>query len=114
MDFTTLKNEQLAAQDMQHQLSSAQRQNAALANKYAFMKAAALPDDLQQISGIGVANEQVLQENGITCYAQLSVFSAEDEKRCGDKLGTFSGRVSREAWVKQAKILHKEKYGEEI
>jgi predicted flap endonuclease-1-like 5' DNA nuclease len=115
VDFTTLKSEQLAAQDLQHQqLSSAQRQNAVLANKYAFMKTAALPDDLQKISGIGEANEQVLQENGITCYAQLAAFSAEDEKRCGDKLGTFSSRVSREAWVKQAKILHKEKYGEDV
>jgi predicted flap endonuclease-1-like 5' DNA nuclease len=115
VDFTTLKSEQLAAQDLQHQqLSSAQRQNAVLANKYAFMKTAALPDDLQKISGIGEANEQVLQENGITCYAQLAAFSAEDEKRCGDKLGIFSSRVSREAWVKQAKILHKEKYGEDV
>lgn len=66
VDLTTLKSEKLAAQDLQHQLSSVQRQNAVLANKYAFMKTAALPDDLQKISGIGEANEQVLQENGIT------------------------------------------------
>ena len=76
VDFATLKNEQLAVQDLHDQLESARRQNAILAKKYAFMKAAVLPDGLPQISD--------------------------------------SDRVSREAWVRQARILDKEKYGEDV
>jgi predicted flap endonuclease-1-like 5' DNA nuclease len=98
MDFTTLKSEKLRLQD---QLSLTKKQNR-------------VPDDLQKVSGIGSVNEQILKENGITSYAQLAAFNEEDEKRCGDKLGAFAGRISSEGWVEQAKILHKEKYGENV
>jgi predicted flap endonuclease-1-like 5' DNA nuclease len=72
------------------------------------------PDDLKKIVGIGKANEQVLREQGVTCYAQIAAFSAEDEKKYGHSLGVFSARISQEKWVEQARRLHKEKYGENI
>lgn len=104
-----LKNKKLV---LKNKLLVEQKQNEKLIVQNDLMKA--LPDNLRKISGIGEANEQVLNENGITSYAQIATFSEEDEKRCGNKLGAFASRVSREEWVKQAKLLHKEKYDEEI
>jgi predicted flap endonuclease-1-like 5' DNA nuclease len=72
------------------------------------------PDDLQKIIGIGKANEQVLKEQGITCYAQIAAFTTEEEQKYGNTLGVFSARIAQEEWVKQAKQLHKEKYEEDI
>jgi len=72
------------------------------------------PDDLKKIIGIGKANEQTLKAQGITCYAQIAVFTREDEEKYGNTLGVFSARITQEKWAKQAKQLHKEKYGEDI
>jgi predicted flap endonuclease-1-like 5' DNA nuclease len=61
-------------------------------------------DDLKKISGIGRVNEGKLNELGITSFAQIAAWSPEDEARIGDILA-FEGRIEREEWVRQAKIL---------
>ena len=61
-------------------------------------------DDLKKISGIGRVNEAKLNELGVTSFAQIAAWSPEDEARIGDLLA-FEGRIEREEWVAQAKIL---------
>jgi predicted flap endonuclease-1-like 5' DNA nuclease len=61
-------------------------------------------DDLKKISGIGRVNEGKLNELGITSFAQIAAWTPEDEARFGDILA-FEGRIEREEWVRQAKIL---------
>ncbi len=100
------------------ELSNEQQCHAELKQNKSMMQAKAAatnaPDDLQKIIGIGQANEQVLKEQGVTCYAQIAAFTAEDEEKYGNTLGVFSARITQEEWVKQAKQRHKEKYGEDI
>lgn len=62
------------------------------------------PDDLKLISGVGPALEAKLHALGITKYAQVASFSAEDIARVDDSL-SFKGRVERDNWVGQAKAL---------
>ena len=61
-------------------------------------------DDLKKISGIGRVNEGKLNELGITSFAQIAAWAPEDEARIGNILA-FEGRIEREEWVRQAKIL---------
>jgi predicted flap endonuclease-1-like 5' DNA nuclease len=67
-------------------------------------KAPAVPDDLKRIRGIGRVNEAKLNEMGITTFAQIASWGPAEEQRYGDLL-EFEGRVEREEWVAQAKIL---------
>ena len=64
----------------------------------------AAPDNLKRISGIGRVLEKVLNELGIFHLRQIADFSREDVDRVDDHL-SFSGRIDREDWVGQAKIL---------
>ena len=61
-------------------------------------------DDLKKISGIGRVNEAKLNELGITSFAQIAAWTPQEEARIGDMLA-FEGRVEREQWVAQAKVL---------
>ena len=61
-------------------------------------------DDLKKISGIGRVNEGKLNQLGITSFAQIAAWTPADEARIGDMLA-FEGRVEREQWVAQAKVL---------
>lgn len=61
-------------------------------------------DDLKKISGIGRVNEAKLKELGVTSFAQIAAWTPEDEARYGDLLA-FEGRIEREEWVRQAKVL---------
>jgi predicted flap endonuclease-1-like 5' DNA nuclease len=61
-------------------------------------------DDLKKISGIGRVNEAKLNALGITSFAQIAEWTPADEERFGELLA-FEGRIEREEWVRQAKIL---------
>lgn len=67
-------------------------------------KAASAGDDLKQLSGVGPALEKKLHEAGITSFAQIAAWSAEDIAAMDEKL-SFKGRIEREGWVGQAKEL---------
>ncbi len=68
--------------------------------------ASATPDNLKLIRGIGPQNEGWLNELGINTFRQIAGWSSKDEVYFGDVLA-FPGRIEREEWVKQAKVLAK-------
>lgn len=61
-------------------------------------------DDLKRIKGIGKQNEGRLHGLGIWHFNQIAQWSAEEVKWVGAFLA-FPGRIEREDWVGQAKIL---------
>lgn len=63
-------------------------------------------DDLKKISGVGPALEKKLHGLGITTYAQIAAFTADDIARVDDAL-SFKGRIERDDWVSQAKEFAK-------
>ncbi|BDW85437.1 50S ribosomal protein L21 [Roseicyclus marinus] len=66
--------------------------------------AAAGGDDLKKLSGVGPALEKKLIEAGVTSFAQIAAWGAEDIAAFDEKLN-FKGRIEREGWVEQAKTL---------
>ncbi len=69
-------------------------------------KADADADDLKQLSGVGPALEKKLHENGVTTFAQIAAWKADDIAAMDEKLN-FKGRIEREGWVDQAVKLTK-------
>ncbi len=64
------------------------------------------PDDLKQISGVGPVLEGKLHALGVTKFAQVAAFTAEDIAKVDDAL-SFKGRIERDDWLKQAAELAK-------
>ncbi|WP_052161920.1 hypothetical protein [Hoeflea sp. BAL378] len=69
-------------------------------------EAASIPDNLKQIKGVGPQIEAKLNAAGINSFAQIAAWTKTDQARFGEQL-SFSGRIEREDWVGQAKILAK-------
>jgi len=67
-------------------------------------------DDIEEIVGIGPVIGAHLREQGITTFAQIAAWTAEDATRIGDEID-FPGRVERENWIEQARELQARKYG---
>lgn len=65
----------------------------------------AAPDDLRQIKGVGPKLVAILAEEGITTFAQVAAWTDSDIATIDAKLGRFQGRISRDQWVEQAKLL---------
>ena len=63
-------------------------------------------DDLKELSGVGPALEKKLHEAGVTTFAQIAAWTADDIAEMDEKL-SFKGRIEREGWVEQAKQLAK-------
>jgi len=61
-------------------------------------------DDLQMISGIGPKLEKLLHELGIYHFSQIAAWTEKDIKEVDSQL-KFKGRIEREEWVRQAKLL---------
>jgi predicted flap endonuclease-1-like 5' DNA nuclease len=61
-------------------------------------------DDLKRIRGLGVRDETQLRAMGVTTYDQVAEWSAEDVAEVDRALG-LEGRIARENWIDQAKIL---------
>jgi len=62
-------------------------------------------DDLKRIKGVGPKLVTMLNEQGITTFAQIAAWSDADIQRVDATLGRFSGRIVRDQWVEQAKLL---------
>lgn len=62
-------------------------------------------DDLTRIKGLGPKLAALLGEFGITRFAQIAAWDASDIERIDAKLGRFAGRITRDQWVAQAKLL---------
>ena len=61
-------------------------------------------DDLKRIKGIGKQNEGRLHGLGIWHFDQIAAWTADEVKWVGGYLA-FAGRIEREGWVDQAKVL---------
>lgn len=62
------------------------------------------PDNLQQLSGVGPKNEAILHTLGFFHFDQIAAWKAEQIAWVDDHL-RFNGRIEREEWVEQAKLL---------
>jgi predicted flap endonuclease-1-like 5' DNA nuclease len=61
-------------------------------------------DDLKRIRGIGVLIEKKLNSLGITHYEQVANWTGADIERFS-RILDFKGRIEREHWIEQARIL---------
>lgn len=64
------------------------------------------PDDLKKIKGIGRQNEARLNSVGVSLFSQIAIWNKKEQAEMGERLA-FPGRIEREEWVKQAKVLAK-------
>lgn len=76
------------------------------------------PDDLKLIKGIGPKLEKLCNSLGVMRFDQIAAWTARDVAKVDDHLGSFKGRITRDEWVAQAKLLaagkveeHVAKYG---
>ena len=49
--------------------------------------------------------EALLAQLGVTRYAQIAAWTDADVARIDAQLGTFAGRITRDSWIEQAKLL---------
>jgi predicted flap endonuclease-1-like 5' DNA nuclease len=61
-------------------------------------------DNLQRINGIGAKNEKTLHGLGFFHFDQIAAWTADEVAWVDDHL-KFNGRIQREEWIKQAKLL---------
>ena len=64
-------------------------------------------DDLKLIKGVGPKLEKMLNNMGVYHFDQVASWRAKEVKWVDENLEGFKGRVSRDEWVKQAKVLAK-------
>jgi predicted flap endonuclease-1-like 5' DNA nuclease len=64
-------------------------------------------DDLKQIKGVGPKMEGMLNTMGVYHFDQVASWRKAEVQWVDDNLDGFKGRVSRDEWVKQAKVLAK-------
>ncbi|MEO9865681.1 MAG: hypothetical protein ABJO29_06530 [Yoonia sp.] len=62
-------------------------------------------DNLKEIKGVGPKMENMLNEMGVYHFDQVAGWSAQEVAWVDANLKGFKGRVSRDGWVDQAKIL---------
>lgn len=63
------------------------------------------PDDLKQIKGIGPKLEQVCHSIGVYHFHQIAAWTEDEVAWADANLVGFKGRVSRDNWVSQARLL---------
>jgi predicted flap endonuclease-1-like 5' DNA nuclease len=62
------------------------------------------PDNLQRISGVGPRNEQILHSLGFYHFDQIAQWT-EQHVEWVDGYLRFNGRIARENWVEQCRLL---------
>lgn len=62
-------------------------------------------DDLTRIKGIGGKLHELLGTLGVTTFAQIAAWDEADIDRIDAQLGRFQGRIRRDSWVEQARLL---------
>ena len=67
-------------------------------------KPASAKDELQRISGIGPKIDGQLKAMKVTTFAQIAAWKKADIDKVNEQL-KFKGRIEREGWVPQAKLL---------
>jgi predicted flap endonuclease-1-like 5' DNA nuclease len=62
-------------------------------------------DDLKEIEGIGPAMEKLVNGMGFYHFDQIASWSDADVALVDSEMKTFKGRITRDKWVAQAKII---------
>lgn len=62
-------------------------------------------DDLTRIKGVGPKLVALLAEQGVTSFAQIADWNDAEIDRIDAQLGRFEGRIRRDSWVEQARML---------
>ena len=62
-------------------------------------------DELTRMKGVGPKVAAMLNAMGVTRYDQIAAWSDDDVARIDAQLGTFKGRITRDQWVEQARLL---------
>lgn len=62
-------------------------------------------DDLTRIKGLGPKIATMLNEMGVTRFADIARWDDAEIDRIDAQMGKFQGRIRRDAWVEQAKLL---------
>lgn len=62
-------------------------------------------DDLTAIRGIDAEIEGRLRELGVTRFSQIAGWLPADIERIDGALGAFKGRLIRDEWIAQARLL---------
>lgn len=62
-------------------------------------------DDLKRIKGVGPKLEALLKSLGVTRYAQIAAWEDAEIERVDAQLGAFQGRIRRDDWPAQARLL---------
>ncbi|MEZ5710066.1 MAG: hypothetical protein R3E02_11835 [Blastomonas sp.] len=63
------------------------------------------PDDLRKIKGVGPKLNALLGEMGVARYDQIAAWTDSDIAEVDQYLGTFKGRIERDGWIEQARLL---------
>ena len=62
-------------------------------------------DDLTRLKGVGPKLAAQLTTLGVTSFAQIANWSEADIDRIDDQLGRFKGRIRRDNWIEQARLM---------
>ena len=62
-------------------------------------------DDLTRIKGLGPKLAATLNGLGVTSFAQIAAWDDAEIARIDSQLGRFEGRIRRDDWVGQARLL---------
>lgn len=63
------------------------------------------PDELTRMKGVGPKVAALLNSLGVTRFDQIAAWSDADIARIDAELGAFKGRIQRDQWVEQARLL---------
>jgi predicted flap endonuclease-1-like 5' DNA nuclease len=62
-------------------------------------------DDLTRIKGLGPKLAEQLRGLGVTSFAQMAAWDDAEIDRIDGQLGRFQGRIRRDDWPGQARLL---------
>lgn len=63
------------------------------------------PDNLMELKGVGPRLAKTLYDMGIGHFATIAAWTPDDIRKVDSVLGPFAGRIERDDWVGQAKLL---------
>lgn len=64
-------------------------------------------DTLTQLKGLGPKAASILNDLGVTRFAQIASWNDADVAAIDAQMGAFKGRIGRDRWVDQARLLAK-------
>jgi len=64
-------------------------------------------DKLTQLKGLGPKAASILNDLGVTRFEQIASWNEADVAAIDAQMGAFKGRIGRDRWVDQAKLLAK-------